>query len=1148
MPSRILVVDDDARVARPLLEVLAYQGHQVTHVESGEEALARLAAGRFDLVLLDVKLPGLSGTETCIRIRERHGAALPVLMLTAFPDNDLVRAGYEAGADDFLHKPVDLSHLVLKVKACLRFKALHDEMDAHRAVAQARARDLARLHEIGRDWSLMAEPQEFNRMVTGRLAALAGVPVCMLALYDPATRMIEAALPVHGMPDEVARKLRFPLRPEYGAAWTILSGRAYVSNNARTDPRLISEAVELAQADSVVLVPMISEGEPLGIIAAVNKPGGFTDADVQLLTIFAGPAASFLRSRQIFDRQRRHATRLERVAALVGAMAGEAGRGSLLRLVVERLHTDLAYDRAAFYSSDSRGRNIRLEAEAGEAAGSEERHAELLRWALRSVTPLQAEPSKEGFEMAVPVHAGNDSLGVLDVRRRGAGPMTDEELNLLSALAGPLALALQKAEGQARTERLAGQLTTLYDLGLQTTALRDLRALFAKGTAEAGRLIRADHTSVMRLDESDKTLRIYAAWSRDSATEIFDEPTFRLGEGIAGRVARDMRAAMVNETTDNPDFVPRRNPVSRLLCVPLTYEHGDGAPVVFGVLNATRRPGAPAFTGEDLEYLTRFASQLSIAVANSMAFAAEKERSEQLALVNTLLREISGTLSRERIMDTAVRRIQEAFNHPVVAISVADHDAGEYRIAAVATRGPWRDEKRNFPIHSGITGRAYRDKTTVHIPDVSKDPDYIELVPSTGSEVSIPIRAGDDVIAVLNVEKAETGGFDHGQVITLQTLADGIGVVMRNADLYQAVEATNAKLVELDRMKSELVNIVAHDFRAPLAGVLGHAELLEWRPDAPREERIDEARSIIHAATHMANLVEKTLKTSRLESGQLPFDFGIFDLAAMTRDVVMRQPERRTHPLVVDGVQDDPIPCWGDRERIAEVLENLISNAVKYSPEGGPVTVEVRRDGGTAVLRIADRGVGIEAKDFNRLFRAFSRLRTPRTAQIQGSGLGLYICDRIVRAHGGRLEVQSVPGEGSVFSFSLPVFGAEAQARPPLILVAAGDEGTRREVRRAAAEQGYATHDVVDGVDAVEAALRLVPAAVVVDRVMPRLGAGEVAERLKESPATEAVPVFVLAEHDELGDRSGLFAGFVPRPLDRGRLAETFGSLKSRRS
>ena len=173
-------------------------------------------------------------------------------------------------------------------------------------------------------------------------------------------------------------------------------------------------------------------------------------------------------------------------------------------------------------------------------------------------------------------------------------------------------------------------------------------------------------------------------------------------------------------------------------------------------------------------------------------------------------------------------------------------------------------------------------------------------------------------------------------------------------------------------------------------------------------------------------------------------------------------------------------------------------------------------------------------------------LRTPRTAAIQGSGLGLYICDRIVRAHGGALDVESRPGEGSVFSMALPLFGAEAQTRPPLVLVAAGDERTRRELRRAAEEQGYATHEVSDGVDAVEAALRLTPAAVVLDRVMPRLGAGEVAERLKDSPATASIPLYVLAGVGELGDRSPLFAGFLPRPLDRGLLGSAFSTLKGK--
>src|SRR6185436_17569559 len=172
--------------------------------------------------------------------------------------------------------------------------------------------------------------------------------------------------------------------------------------------------------------------------------------------------------------------------------------------------------------------------------------------------------------------------------------------------------------------------------------------------------------------------------------------------------------------------------VSRLLCVPLAYyDQESDASVLFGVLNATRLPGAPRFTNDDLEYLTRFAGQLSIAVANSVAFAAERERGEQLALVNALMREIAGNLSRERILDTAVRRIQQAFHYHVVMIGVPDYEAGVTRVAAAAARTVPVEKWGSSPIAAGIVGRAIGEKRTVHVPDVSQDTDYIPLVSAT---------------------------------------------------------------------------------------------------------------------------------------------------------------------------------------------------------------------------------------------------------------------------------------------------------------------------------------------------------------------------------------------------------------------------------
>jgi CheY-like chemotaxis protein len=242
-------------------------------------------------------------------------------------------------------------------------------------------------------------------------------------------------------------------------------------------------------------------------------------------------------------------------------------------------------------------------------------------------------------------------------------------------------------------------------------------------------------------------------------------------------------------------------------------------------------------------------------------------------------------------------------------------------------------------------------------------------------------------------------------------------------------------------------------------------------------------------------------------------------------------------------VPDEPLPCWADAERIAEVVENLLSNAVKYSPGGGEVRLSLRRERETALVSVTDRGIGIAAEDLARLFRPFSRLHDRKLTGIEGFGLGLSICERFVRAHGGRFDVRSAPGEGSTFTFTLPLFGALAQARPPVVVVAASDAGTRREARRVAEDLGFAVHEAADGVEAVESTVRLRPAVVVLDRILPRLRAEEVAERLRAQPATRAVPLVVLASGEDLGARASLFQECLARPVDRRVLAAALERL-----
>jgi signal transduction histidine kinase/DNA-binding response OmpR family regulator len=1136
MPQ-VLLIEDDPLVGRTLVDLLNLRGYTAHRVESAEQGLEALAEGGTDLVLLDVRLPGMDGFEACARIREAHGPSLPVIMMTAFGDPVAVRRGYEAGADDFLHKPIDTPALILKVRAFLRLKSMHDELARSREEAQARARDLARLHEIGRDFSIIAEPAEFNRMLTERLAGLIGAPIVGIALHDPATRTMEPALPVHGLSDEKARSFRYVPRPEYRSLWSPRSGRPYVSHQPGSDPRLAQEIGLLAEAQSAVLVPLVAEGELIGLLGAAEKPGGFTDADVQLLSTFAGPVATFLRGRQSFDRQRRQAGRFERLAALVGEMAAVSGRARLVDLTVRRVQDDLGYGHAAFFRMDAEGM-LALEAESSPASARSD--LEALGWALRGASPLEVSGDGAPAELAVPVRAGDRALGVLVISRGRPGRFDEEETSLLATLAGQLALALRRAESEAATEHLARQMATLYDLGLETAALLDLPALFGRATGEAGRLIRADHSSVFRFDDRERVLRLLTAWAHEPASPPDTPPTFQLGEGIAGRVARDLLPVLVNDAVSHEDFVPRAFPIARILCVPLTYfDRERGQSVLYGVLNATRRPGSAPFKDDDLDYLTRFAGQLSIAVANSVAFGAERERSEQFALVNGVLRETAAMLSRDRILATAVRRIEEALRPRLVCMLTPEPDTEFFRVAAAGGRKPADEAWAGGALSEGPAGLALRDRRTVLAGEgqAGWDP----RAPGSRSAVAVPILSGGEVAAVLYAEGTSPGAFDRGQVITLETLADGIGILLRTAELYEALEGTNARLVELDRMKSELVNVVAHDFRAPLAAILGAGELLQAGPDAPAAERAERASGIVGAATRMARLMDRTLETTRLETGQFVFDFRLVDLAARVREAAAAFATDSVHPLVVD-VPDEPLPCWADGERVAEVVDNLLSNAVKYSPGGGEIRLTVRRERETVVVSVSDRGIGIAPQDTDRLFRPFSRLHDPKARGIEGFGLGLSICDRFVQAHGGRLEVESVPGQGSTFRFQLPLFGAVAQSHAPVVVVASADAGTRRELRRAAEARGFAVHEVVDGVAAVETASRLRPAAVVLDRILPRLGAVEAAERLRGLEATRSVPLLVLSSAGELGEKASWFRECLPRPVE----AESLGAALDR--
>jgi signal transduction histidine kinase len=236
------------------------------------------------------------------------------------------------------------------------------------------------------------------------------------------------------------------------------------------------------------------------------------------------------------------------------------------------------------------------------------------------------------------------------------------------------------------------------------------------------------------------------------------------------------------------------------------------------------------------------------------------------------------------------------------------------------------------------------------------------------------------------------------------------------------------RLELVDKMRSDFVSMVSHELRNPMATIRGFAQILEAQEDSlPAGKRRETYEVIVRQVDRMASLVDNVLEVSRMESDSFSYAFRPYDLRSLLAECVE---EARAgwpaHTITLDAPNGAPA-IRGDRDRIKQVMLNLVSNACRYSPDGSPVVVRAAAGGSSARIDVVDEGVGIAAEHQSMLFQRFARVRTPDTANVRGTGLGLYISRRIVEVHGGTITVASEPGRGSTFSVTLPL----EPPRPP---------------------------------------------------------------------------------------------------------------------
>jgi PAS domain S-box-containing protein len=416
-----------------------------------------------------------------------------------------------------------------------------------------------------------------------------------------------------------------------------------------------------------------------------------------------------------------------------------------------------------------------------------------------------------------------------------------------------------------------------------------------------------------------------------------------------------------------------------------------------------------------------------------------RRRNEELMALNAIATTMSRPLDLDRILNVTLDEVLEVVEMDAGWIQLLDEDEDGGSLSLVVHRGFSQEmarEIRTVRLGEGLTGKVAQLGRPIVVDKVSEDP---RLSMETGRREAlhafgaVPIKSRDKVLGVLGVFSRRPRQLSSQEVQLLTAIGHHIGMAIENVRL--AEEASEMEILqELNRLRSELIANVSHELRTPLGLIkVFCTTLLSEDVEFGRETQLECLRTIDEEADKLEEIVDNLLDLSRMESDRLRLDKRFTDVGQLVREVIEAvkleiDVTNLNSPFsIVHDFPPDSLMLHVDARRIEQVLRNLLGNAIKYSPEGGAITVRGRRDKWQILIGISDQGIGIPPGDLERIFERFYRAENEITQSVSGVGLGLAVCRGIVEAHDGRIWAESMPGVGSTFYFSLPVGGSDIQ-------------------------------------------------------------------------------------------------------------------------
>ena len=800
------------------------------------------------------------------------------------------------------------------------------------------------------------------------------------------------------------------------------TGQSLLVNDVAQEPHYRPLSPTTDPVSSELAVPIMLGDEVIGILDIRHlERGGFDQEDVRAMEMLADQLAVAVENSRLYGETRRRVAELTAVQETSLRVVSSLDIGAVLDTVARNALELVGADDVHIFLQDGEEGDLAFGTEVWRDASlsmGREKRPDRFTWTVlessRSLVinharehPHFSSPQAQGSEVEAiagfPLLGADGVVGVMNVVYLRPHAFSEDELRVLGLLASQAAAAISNANLYEETRRRLEELTVLHEVALAATSTMALEKIADRVTTVVREGLDCEHVHLLLIDEERGELRV--------------------GQGLTGWVAEHAQPLRVGDVSQDQRYVEKVVDVRSELVVPLVV--GDR---VIGVIDAASSR-CDAFDAGDEHLLTTVARQLAVAIENARLYQETERRLAEVSALYQLARQIT-SLDIQDVLDSIARVLKQAIGCRGCSIALLDPISNVLEIrAAAGIEDRWR---RDFKLRlgEGIAGRVALEGRPIYVPDALEMENFVFFNSSIRSLLTVPLSIQGKVIGTLSVDSERAEAFSEADERLLTIAASQAAIAIENARLYARLEqrARNlaeayAELQEADRFKDEMVQNISHELRTPLTFVRGYVELLLAGEAGPLSDRQDEyLRIVAEKTTGVTRLVSDIMFFQQADrvSGKVA-SISLTKLARRALRGCAATAEEIGLTLVAD-LPDNLPPVAGDEGRLLQVFDNLLNNAIKFSPAGGQIVVTVE-DAGTALqVSITDQGIGIPKDQQARIFERFYQVDGSAQRRFGGAGLGLAIVKRIVESHNGRIWVESEPEQGSSFRFTIPKY------------------------------------------------------------------------------------------------------------------------------